>query len=101
MTAPIAWKVYTNESLTVSIAVGQHRDAGVPCAPVNTYSQVLKDVQVDHMQWVQTLELPNGVRTKTFASPIKFSGRTAEIRLRPPALGEHNAELLNKSEIEA
>jgi crotonobetainyl-CoA:carnitine CoA-transferase CaiB-like acyl-CoA transferase len=81
--------------------ISRFRDAGVPCAPVNTYSQVLKDVQVDHMQWVQTLELPNGVRTKTFASPIKFSGRTAEIRLRPPALGEHNAELLNKSEIEA
>jgi len=81
--------------------IERFREAGVPCAPINTYSQVLSDTQVQHMEWVQPLELPNGVQTKTFGSPVKFSGKTSEIRLRPPALGEHNAELLNKSEIEA
>lgn len=29
------------------------RKAGVPCSPINTYSQALADVQVEHMQWVQ------------------------------------------------
>ncbi len=81
--------------------IARFREAGVPCASINTYSQVLNDTQVDHMQWVQPLDLPNGVQTKTFASPVKFSGKTPEIRLRPPGLGEHNAELLKKSEIEA
>jgi len=75
--------------------IARFRAAGVPCAPINTYSQVLEDEQVKHMQWVQPVELPNGVRTRTFVSPVSFSGETPGIRLRPPALGEHNDELLN------
>jgi len=81
--------------------IERFRAAGVPCAPINTYSQVLADEQVEHMEWVQALELPNGVQTKTFASPVRFSGKTPEIRLRPPGLGEHNAQLLTNLEIEA
>ena len=68
--------------------------AGVPSAPINSYSQVLADPQVEHMQWVQPLRLPNGVETRTFASPIRLSGHGLPIRRRPPALGEHNDEIL-------
>lgn len=70
------------------------RDAGVPCAPINTYSQVLQDPQVEHMNWVQPLELANGVKTRTFVSPVRFSGQTPPVRRRPPRLGEHNDEVL-------
>jgi formyl-CoA transferase len=70
------------------------RAAGVPCAPINTYSDVLADPQVEHMQWVQPLELPNGVKTRTFASPMRMSGQGLPVRLRPPALGEHNDAVL-------
>lgn len=69
-------------------------EAGVPCAPLNTYSDVLQDPQVKHMEWVQPLDLPNGVRTQTFASPLRFNDRTASILRRPPALGEHNKDIL-------
>lgn len=71
--------------------------AGVPSAPLNTYSQVLGDPQVEYMNWVQDLELPNGVLTKTFVSPIRFDDRTSGIVRRPPGLGEHNAELIGVS----
>jgi crotonobetainyl-CoA:carnitine CoA-transferase CaiB-like acyl-CoA transferase len=74
--------------------IARFREAGVPCAPINTYSQVLEDEQVQYMQWVQPVELPNGARTRTFASPVRFSGKRPAIRRRPPALGEHNDELL-------
>jgi len=70
------------------------RAAGVPCAPINAYSEVLADPQVEHMDWVQALTLPTGRETRTFASPLKMSGRSAPVRLRPPALGEHNEEIL-------
>ena len=70
------------------------RNAGVPCAPINSYSQVLSDPQVEHMRWVQPLDLPNGVKTRTFASPMRFSGTGLPVLRRPPALGEHNAEIL-------
>jgi crotonobetainyl-CoA:carnitine CoA-transferase CaiB-like acyl-CoA transferase len=70
------------------------RQAGVPCAPINTFSEALADEQVAHMQWVQPLELPSGAMTRTFASPLRFGGEGFAIYRRPPALGEHNAEIL-------
>jgi crotonobetainyl-CoA:carnitine CoA-transferase CaiB-like acyl-CoA transferase len=72
------------------------RSAGVPCAPINTYSQVLADEQVKHMQWVQDITLPNGVRTQTFASPVQFDGQAMPIRRAPPALGAHNDEVFEE-----
>jgi crotonobetainyl-CoA:carnitine CoA-transferase CaiB-like acyl-CoA transferase len=80
--------------------IERFRAAGVPCAPINTYSQVLADEQVEYMQWVQPVELPNGAQTRTFASPVRFSGQTPVIRRRPPALGEHNDELLKRADAE-
>ncbi|WP_118180491.1 CaiB/BaiF CoA transferase family protein [Paraburkholderia phosphatilytica] len=72
------------------------RAAGVPCAPINRYSDVLADPQVEHMQWVQALTLPNGVETRTFGSPIRLSGRGLPIRRPPPALGEHSDEVVGE-----
>ncbi len=72
------------------------RAAGVPCAPINTYAEVLADEQVKHMQWVQPLTLPNGVQTQTFASPLQFDGQGTPIRRAPPALGEHNDEVFGE-----
>jgi len=66
------------------------RRQGVPCAPINRYSQALADPQVAHYGWVQPLELPGGGATKTFVSPL---GPGAAAR-RPPALGEHTEEVL-------
>ena len=31
--------------------LARFREAGVPCAPINTYSEVLADPQVEHMGW--------------------------------------------------
>jgi crotonobetainyl-CoA:carnitine CoA-transferase CaiB-like acyl-CoA transferase len=72
----------------------QFRARGVPCAPINNYSDVLVDPQVEHMEWVQPLELPNGAHTKTFGAPVRIDGTGTPIRLRPPALGEHTDEVL-------
>ncbi|RTZ41514.1 CoA transferase [Candidimonas sp. SYP-B2681] len=76
--------------------LARFRAAGVPCAPINNYSDVLADPQVDHMEWVQPLELPNGAVTRTFLSPVRFDSRTAGILRRPPELGEHNQEVLSE-----
>lgn len=73
--------------------------AGVPSSPINTYSQALADEQVEHMGWVQDLALPNGSTTKTFGSPLRMNGEHIEIESRPPALGEHTAEILAEIDI--
>jgi crotonobetainyl-CoA:carnitine CoA-transferase CaiB-like acyl-CoA transferase len=73
------------------------RDAGVPCAPINSYSQALADPQVEHMGWVEEIELPSGSRTRTFGSPLRFGDERFPIYRRPPALGADNAALLGGS----
>ncbi len=71
------------------------RAEGVPCAPINNYSEALQDPQVEHMDWVRDLTLPNGVKTKTFVSPLRFNGVGLPVRSGPPALGEHNEQVFN------
>ncbi|MEM7170011.1 MAG: CoA transferase [Pseudomonadota bacterium] len=71
---------------------------GVPCSPINSYSQALSDPQVSHMGWVHELQLPNGQATKTFGSPIRINGSAIPIFGPPPELGEHTEEILSKIE---
>ena len=70
--------------------------AGVPCSPINSYSQALGDPQVAHMGWVQDITLPNGNTTKTFGSPLRINGESLSIATGPPGLGEHTEEVLGK-----
>jgi crotonobetainyl-CoA:carnitine CoA-transferase CaiB-like acyl-CoA transferase len=70
------------------------RRAGVACAPINGYSEILADPQVGHMSWIQEITLPNGSGTRTFASPLRFNGEGFPIRRDPPALGAHTEEVL-------
>jgi crotonobetainyl-CoA:carnitine CoA-transferase CaiB-like acyl-CoA transferase len=66
---------------------------GVPCAPINDYGAALADPQVAHMEWVEEVALPGGEKTKTFAPPLRLSGKKVDIRRRPPTLGEHGDEI--------
>ena len=68
--------------------------AGVPCCPINSYSDVLADPQTVAMQWVQPLQMANGHPTKTVGTPLKFNGAAPAIERRPPRLGEHNVDIL-------
>lgn len=79
---------------TVATILTKLRQAGVPCSSINTYSQALDDPQVAFMGWIQDLELPNGVKTRTFASPIRIDGNAPEIYRRPPALDEHRPSIV-------
>ena len=69
-------------------------DRGVPCAPINCYSQVIDDPQVRHMQWIERIVLPNGAPTRTVVSPQLLSGQKLGVYRNPPALGEHTGEVL-------
>ena len=67
---------------------------GVPCAPLYSYSQVLADPQVKHMQWVEDITLPNGVASKTVIFPQRVSGQRLGVRQAPPALGAHTQQVI-------
>ncbi|MBS0452157.1 MAG: CoA transferase [Proteobacteria bacterium] len=68
-------------------------EAGVPHARINDYAAALADPQTEHMGWVQPLELPNGQKTRTFASPVRLNGQGFPIRRPAPGLGEHTEEV--------
>ena len=70
--------------------------AGVPYGRINSYSQILADPQVAHMGWIEEMELPSGVKTKTFGWPIKISGVDLKMRREPPALGADTEAVLGK-----
>lgn len=69
---------------------------GIPCAPINRYSEVLDDPQVRENGWVGKLTLPSGRETSTFLSPIKLNSVTPGIYRAPPTLGEHTEEVLSE-----
>ncbi|MBI2314158.1 MAG: CoA transferase [Betaproteobacteria bacterium] len=69
---------------------------GVPCAPINTYSQVLADPQVAHMGWIEEIALPSGAKTRSFISPLLLSGEKTGVYRDPPELGEHTDEVLKE-----
>jgi crotonobetainyl-CoA:carnitine CoA-transferase CaiB-like acyl-CoA transferase len=66
---------------------------GVPCAPINSYPEILADPQVAHMGLVMDLRLPNGVATKTVGFPVTMTGYRFAVDGMPPKLGEHNDEV--------
>jgi crotonobetainyl-CoA:carnitine CoA-transferase CaiB-like acyl-CoA transferase len=74
--------------------LSEFREAGVPHSAINDYASALADPQVEQMGWVHDLELPNGIRTRSFGSPLRMDDHTSDIRLRPPGLGEHTNEIL-------
>jgi crotonobetainyl-CoA:carnitine CoA-transferase CaiB-like acyl-CoA transferase len=68
--------------------------AGVPCAPINGYAEALADPQAGHLGLVRPMTLPNGVETRTVGCPIRIDGEVLPVDTRPPALGEHTADVL-------
>lgn len=69
--------------------------AGVPCAPINTFSEILADPHVAAMGVIRPLTLPNGTTTQSVAFPVPISGHESELRT-PPLLGEHNDEVIKE-----
>ena len=68
--------------------------AGVPASPINDVAQVFANPQVVARQMVLDLGQAGGRGARTIASPIRMSRTPPGYRLPPPALGEHNAEIL-------
>ena len=66
---------------------------GVPCAPINSYPEILDDPQVAHLELVRDLTLPNGARTRTTAFPVAMSDYRFEVYRQPPELGADNADV--------
>jgi len=83
---------------TVAELLSLFSAAGVPCGPINSFGDALHHPQVKHSGWVQDIELPGGVKTRTFGSPMVLGGRSLPVRSNPPALNAHADEILGELE---
>lgn len=72
----------------------QFADAGIPCAPVNSYQDVANDVQVLANEYI--IDLPHPVRgsTRVINMPIRFSKTPARARSAAPQMGQDTEAVL-------
>ena len=77
--------------------VGLIVEAGVPCGPINTISEVVSDPQVLARNMIAEVEHPKIPKLRFPGSPLKLTDSPATIRRVPPLLGQHNEEILGEA----
>ena len=70
--------------------------AGVPCGPINPVSAVVSDPQVLARDMIVSVPHPQVPDLKVPGCPLKLTDMPPDIRRPPPALGEHNVEVLGE-----
>lgn len=71
-------------------------DIGVWNAPVNEYPALLAEPQVDANETVLTFEHPEAGTVHVVNHPVKYDGHTPPLRLVPPTVGQHTADVLHE-----
>ena len=66
----------------------------VPCAPINNFKEVFEDPQVKYLERLVKVTDPEFGTFQLVKNGVNLSETPAEIRLRPPKLGEHNEQTL-------
>jgi formyl-CoA transferase len=82
---------------TRDVWIGKFNEAGVPCGPVNTIPEALKERQVAELNILQ--EVPGTGVTLT-GLPISFDGVRPKIRTLGPQLGQDNDKHIEKEPAE-
>jgi CoA:oxalate CoA-transferase len=68
--------------------------ADIPCGPLNSIPDVVKDPQVIERQMIVEVEHPIAGRLRLVNVPFKFSRSASGLGDRVPELGEHTEEIL-------
>jgi crotonobetainyl-CoA:carnitine CoA-transferase CaiB-like acyl-CoA transferase len=67
---------------------------GVPAGPINDLPTIANDPQLAARRLVQSVTLTNGEQVPLVRNPVQFSETPPELRIPPPALGQHTDEIL-------
>ena len=71
--------------------------AGIPAGPIYTLDRALADPQVIQQRLVETVQHPALGALQLLANPIKLEAfQNGSVRTPPPALGQHNEEVLRE-----
>ncbi|MFN7855741.1 MAG: CaiB/BaiF CoA transferase family protein [Acidovorax sp.] len=73
---------------------------GLPFAPISRPDQLLDDPHLNATGGLADITLPDGERAgqtaRTTLFPLRMDGQRLGVRLQPPVLGQHTAELLQE-----
>jgi crotonobetainyl-CoA:carnitine CoA-transferase CaiB-like acyl-CoA transferase len=70
--------------------------ARIPAGPVQSYTEVFADSQVNAREMVAELEHPSAGRTRTLGIPVKLSATPGALRRPAPRLGEHTEDVVKE-----
>ena len=79
-------------------AVSRLQAAGVPCGPIWSVAQVMESEFVKARGVRTQLEHPKLGSVRLTTPPFEFDGERLEVRLPPPTLNQHEAEILAELE---
>lgn len=68
---------------------------GLPCGPVNKFSNILNDPHLHEREMVLEKDHPTLGKLKMLGTPVKFSRTPTRIATLPPLLGQHTEEILS------
>jgi CoA:oxalate CoA-transferase len=74
--------------------IGIIEKAGVPCGPVNSIEEVVRDPQIRFRNMITSVNHPVAVEVKMSGIPINMSRTPGGVTLPPPTLGQHTIEIL-------
>jgi len=80
--------------LSTAEAVAALESVDILVSRVNTLGEVLEDPQVAHNEMVVEMHHPAYGAARVVGIPLKLDGTPGSLRLPPPLLGEHTAEVL-------
>jgi formyl-CoA transferase len=70
--------------------------ADIPAGPIQNYAQVFEDPHTLARSMLVEIEDPIEGTVRTLGFPFKLGETPAQVRRRPPRLGEHNEEILGE-----
>ena len=68
--------------------------ADIPFAPVNQPVDLWDDPHMNESGGLAQTETPSGKQVKLPKLPLRLDGRTFDLRLQPPAVGEGTVDIL-------
>ena len=71
----------------------------IPFAPISQPEDLFDDIQLNEGDSLLDVTMPDGKTTKLPKFPLEYKGTRSGIRMDPPKIGEHTAEVLKELNI--
>ena len=89
---PILEKTLKQRNTADWLGVLQSKD--IPCSPIHSIEQIVRDPIVAHRQMLATVQQPGAVQVKIAGSPFRMSATPGQVYSHAPLLGEHSIQVL-------